>query len=178
MILGLTGPNGAGKGEVAKYLQEKGFTYYSCSDIIREECTKRGLEHSRENLIAVGSEVREKFGPAILAKRIMEKIKNKKGNVIVDSIRNPAEVVELKKLPNFILVMVDAPIKLRFERIKIRGRVENARTLEEFKALEDSEKSDDPAKPQLHKVFAMVDKKIINEGTMEALHQKIEHLLS
>ena len=178
IILGLTGPNSAGKGEVAKYLIEKKcFIYHSCSDVIREECTKKGLEHSRENLIAVGNELREKFGPAILAKQIMEKIKNKKGNVIVDSIRNPAEVVELKKLPNFILVMVDAPMELRFERAKARGRVENAETLEAFNALEESEKSDDPAKQQLHKVFAMADKKIVNEGTMEALHQKIETIL-
>ena len=60
MIIGLTGKNAAGKGEVAEYLKKKGFVYYSLSDVIREEATEKGLEHSRENLINLGNELRKK----------------------------------------------------------------------------------------------------------------------
>ena len=44
MLIGLTGRNAAGKGEVAKHLQTKGFQYYSLSDVIRDEIRSRGQE--------------------------------------------------------------------------------------------------------------------------------------
>ena len=62
MIIGLTGKNASGKGEVANYLKTKGFVYYSLSDVLREEATKRGLEHTRDNLINLGNELRKKYG--------------------------------------------------------------------------------------------------------------------
>jgi hypothetical protein len=55
MLIGLTGRNAAGKGEVAKYLQTKSFYYYSLSDAIRDELRSRKLEVSRESLIQVGN---------------------------------------------------------------------------------------------------------------------------
>ena len=70
MIIGLCGKNASGKGEAANYLITKRFVYYSLSDIIREEATKRGLQHSRENMITLGNELREKSGPSCLAKLI------------------------------------------------------------------------------------------------------------
>ncbi len=66
-IIGLTGPNAAGKGEAARFLREKGYAYHSLSDVVREEATARGLDHSRENLIRVGNELRQTFGAGILA---------------------------------------------------------------------------------------------------------------
>ena len=44
MLIGLTGRNAAGKGEVARYLQKKSFYYYSLSDVIREDIRSRGQE--------------------------------------------------------------------------------------------------------------------------------------
>ena len=78
MIIGLTGKNAAGKGEVANYLKTKGFIYYSLSDAIRKEATKRGLEHSRNNLINLGNELRKNFAPSYLAEQINKKISEHK----------------------------------------------------------------------------------------------------
>ena len=74
-IIGLTGTNGAGKGEVAAFLKRMGYTYFSLSDLVREELRKKENEVTRNNLIKMGNELREKFGPDILAKRIMKKVK-------------------------------------------------------------------------------------------------------
>ena len=41
MIIGLTGKNGSGKGEVVNFLTQAGFVPYSLSDILREELKKR-----------------------------------------------------------------------------------------------------------------------------------------
>ena len=43
-LIGLTGTNGAGKGEVAAYLMKKGYAYVSLSDEIRDELRRQGKE--------------------------------------------------------------------------------------------------------------------------------------
>ena len=85
MLIGLTGRNAAGKGEVAKYLQTKSFYYYSLSDAIRDELRARKLEVSREALIQVGNELRQRFGPSVLADRIVE-LTQPDRNYVIDSI--------------------------------------------------------------------------------------------
>ena len=52
MLIGLTGHNASGKGEVAKYLESKSFYYCSLSDVIRDEIRRRGQSPSRDNMIA------------------------------------------------------------------------------------------------------------------------------
>src|SRR5438552_1897783 len=65
-VIGLTGPNAAGKGEAAAYLVRRGYAYHSLSDIVREEAAARGLSHSREDLIRVGNDLRIAGGPGAL----------------------------------------------------------------------------------------------------------------
>ena len=53
LVLGLTGPNAAGKGELAAYLSEQGFQVHSLSDIVREAAAAEGLPPEREHLIRI-----------------------------------------------------------------------------------------------------------------------------
>lgn len=175
MIIGLTGPNGSGKGEVARYLESKGFTYLSLSDVVREEAARRGLEATRKNLIRIGNDLRRHYGPAILAKRIRKKISNK---TVVDSIRNPHEVEELKKEKDFFLISIEAPLELRFQRCLERGRIGDARTLEEFQMREEIENSEDASCQQIEECMKRADHVIMNKGTMEELYKKVQDLLS
>src|SRR5205823_13562960 len=103
MLIGLTGRNASGKGEVAKYLEKKSFYYYSLSDVIREEVRKRGHAMTRETLIDTGNELRQKNGPGVLAQRILTKVEDDK-NYVIDSIRNASEVEALRAARNFKLV--------------------------------------------------------------------------
>ena len=182
MILGLTGKNASGKGEAANYLKTKGFVYYSLSDIIREEATKRGLEHSRDNLISLGNELREKFEASYLAQQISNRItaqlkQNRKINFIIDSIRSPHEAKELMKNRDFTLVGIDAPIELRFKRLLERNRLGDAKTLEEFKKQEQRENLKSETNQQLDRTFGMAKKVIVNNGPLEEFHKKIDDLL-
>ena len=183
MILGLTGKNASGKGEAANYLKSKGFVYYSLSDMIREEATKRNLEHSRENLIELGNELREKYGPGCLAQKINNEMNNckkifqKKKFFVIDSIRSPHEVNELKKNKSFLLIGIDAPIELRFNRLRERNRVGDAKTFEEFKQQEQRENLKSDINQQLDATFGMAKKVIVNYGSLEELHKKIDKLL-
>src|SRR5579864_8157697 len=128
MLIGLTGRNAAGKGEVARYLQRKSFYYYSLSDAIRDEVRSRGDEPTRERLIVVGNELRQRFGSSILAERILAKIEDDK-HYIIDSIRNPAEVEAFRAAKHFKLVRVEAPAQVRFHRILSRQRESDPTTL-------------------------------------------------
>ena len=44
MIIGLTGKNGSGKGEVAEFLKKRGYTYFSLSDEIREVMKEKKMK--------------------------------------------------------------------------------------------------------------------------------------
>jgi len=182
MLIGLTGKNAAGKGVAANYLKSKGFLYYSLSDIVREEATKIRLEHSRDNLINLGNKLRQEFGPNYLAhetdNRIKQQLrKNKNQNFVVDSIRNSFEARELMKNKNFVLLGIDAPIELRFERLLKRDRLGDAKTLKEFKQQEQRENLKSSTNQQLDATFKMAEKVILNDGSLEKLHEKIDSLL-
>lgn len=173
MIIGLTGKNGSGKGEVAEFLKSSGFIYHSLSDMIREEIKNRGREITRENLIAMGRELRTQGGPSVLADLILGKLDVDK-NYIVDSIRNPAEVRTLKKRKDFYLIHVDADQKIRFERVKARERENDPKDFKTFVKLEEMElSSQDPAAQQLIETAKLSDVIIANNETIEILRNKV-----
>jgi len=173
-FVGLTGTNGAGKGEAAAFLIKKGYAYFSLSDVIREKLKEEGLEASRDNLIRKGNDLRKQGGPDILARLVMEKVRNR---AVIDSIRNPKEVEYLKGQAGFILLALVAPAALRFERVQKRGRNESASTLDAFIKKEAQERSDNPDAQQLDRCLAMADRTIVNDGPLEELHRKLEELL-
>ncbi len=182
MIIGLTGKNAAGKGEIAKHLQNKGFVYFSLSGALRDEATRQGLDHSRDTLIKLGTEMREKHGNGILAKRINEKIsslKNQdKNNFVVDSIRNPGEIEELRKNDRFILIAVHTDAKIRFERLLKRRRLGDAKTFKEFLEHENKENNNKGAGQQLDKCIDMADTIINSNGTIEEANKDMDLYLS
>ncbi len=172
--IGLTGTNGSGKGAAAEYFIQKGYVYFSLSDVIREELRKNGIEPTRDNLIRMGNKLRSSGGADFLARKVMEKIKSK---AVIDSIRNPEEVRFLKNQKNFILLAIDADVKLRYERVKKRGRDESAATLQEFIEKEDEEKTTNPRHQQLHTCLEMADFTVLNEGSLEDLYNILEKFL-
>ena len=177
MIIGLTGKNGSGKGEVAAYLKERSFELASLSDALRDELKRRGLASSRENLIAVGNELRARYGPGVLAERILAALAEHRHHV-VDSIRNPGEVEVLRRRPDFKLLCVRAPLALRFQRSQARGRLGDGATLEAFARLEEEELDRGaPERQRLDRVEELADAVIENDGTLEQLHQRLGELL-
>lgn len=177
MLIGLTGRNAAGKGEVARYLSNKSFYYFSLSDILREEVRSRNLEVKREILIDIGNELRRQYGPAVLAERTLAKIEADK-NYVIDSIRNPWEVTAFRnsRFP-FKLVFVDAPLEMRFERSVGRGREGESADFEKFKELESREEVGDIHSQNLVDVEAMADSKLMNDGSLEQLSKRIDDLV-
>jgi len=177
MIIGLTGKNGSGKGEVARFLKERGFEYLSLSDVLREEVKRRGKSLTRAQLILAGNELRKKFGPDILAKRVLEHIDTDK-NYVIDSIRHPSEAKALKSRNGFVLLNITASPRIRFERLKKRRRESDPKTFREFVKLEQTEaKSSIKSDQQLNQTLKLADHTVSNTGTLEAFQSKITKIV-
>ncbi len=189
MIIGITGKNGAGKTKVAEYLSKKGFFNYSLSDRIREEATKRRLEHSRSNLTKLGNDLRKKFGFGYLARQINKKIDYTKASskklvriknenfFVIDSVRSPYEVRELRKNDDFFLVGISAPTETRFKRLLKRNRLGDAKTLEEFEKQEQIENLNKGYNQQLDLTISLANKIITNDSTLEKLYSEVKKLV-
>ncbi|HQO21354.1 MAG TPA: AAA family ATPase [Acidobacteriota bacterium] len=175
IVVGLTGPNAAGKGLVADFFVRKGFLYHSLSDAVREEALKRGLTTSREHLIITGRSLREEFGLSILASRTFEKLS---GRDIVDSFRHPEEVRFFRENAfAFLLLGVDAPQEMRYERARKRSRGgDSISTFEEFRKKEEEENGQG-AGQQLGATFALADIVVVNDGKREDLDARLEPIL-
>jgi dephospho-CoA kinase len=173
-VVGLTGPNASGKGEVAKFLQSLGWSVHSLSDVVREAATAAGLDHTRDNLIATGIRLREQGGPGVLARRTLDRLV---GRCVVDSIRGPGEVEVLRSLPRFVLLGIDAPIALRFERSRDRGRAGDGATLEEFRQKESRENSATSTGQQLQATLALADRVVANDASLDVLHARVRAAL-
>lgn len=187
MYIALTGYMGTGKGEISKKLQEQGYKYISLSNIVRTETEKRGLEQTRENLQNVGNDLRKTYGPGILAIRVRETIENEEGEAlgtgkwIIDGVRNPIEVSELKKIPKSFLLATTASEKTIIGRILSRARQGEQNTTEEEiieKLKKESGVGENENGQQVQKCIELADHLIINEGTLEDLEKKLEHFIS
>jgi dCMP deaminase len=177
MIIGLTGKNASGKGEVAKFLQTRGFHFYSLSDVLRDELKRKHLTPTRDHLTRVGNELREKYGPSILAERIMKKLAESQ-NYVVDSFRNPAEVEAFRQRPDYVLWAVTARPEIRLKRIKARAREKDPVTLKHFIAVEKREaKNADPNKQAIDACEKLANSRIKNDGSLGQLHAQLTKLL-
>lgn len=175
IVLGITGRNCAGKDSVADLLEARGFERHSLSDAIREELRQRGEAIDRPALIALGRELREAEGPAVLAERMKRMIRT--ARVTLVSVRSPAEVTSLRELDGFRLWNVHADTEVRFAREVGRDREAAVQDLERFRELEAVEDTDDPNAQQLAATIALADTTIENNGTLEDLEREVERFL-
>ncbi len=176
MIIGLTGKNASGKGEVAAYLKERGFVFYSLSDVLRAELKRAGKGPTRDNLIWLGNKLRNEMGPSVLADKILDWLEDDR-HYVIDSFRNPEEVIAFRRTKEFVLISVEASAKARFERIQTRGREGDTKNYKEFVKHEIIEASNaDPTKQNLDACAKMADNHVANNGTLARLHASLNKL--
>lgn len=177
LVIGITGLHATGKDTAANYLKTKGFVHVSLSQIIRAEARRRGIGTSREDLIKFGNELRALRGPGVLAELAIERFRAA-DKIVVTSIRSVGEVKHLRKSGRFVLVELTADPEVRLRRLKKRGRKdERSITVEEMLRREQLENSSDPNAMQLHKVIAMADNIIDDNGSKEALYKRLDAFL-
>jgi dephospho-CoA kinase len=179
MIIGMTGSIAAGKETLTDSLIKKGFIYFETSKLLKEELKRRGNEITRSNMQDLGDELREKHGPGAFMKMLLEKTEPGK-DYIFDSLRNAGEVEFLRNnAEKFILIAVDAPKRIRFQRILARGKPSDPKTWEEFSKVDDRDFFDqnNPLGQQISKCMELADIKLINDSTLEEFQKKIKEVM-
>lgn len=178
MIIGITGPIASGKSVLVEMLIERGFVYLEISEEVRKEAEKLGVAIERKALQDLGNAMREKYGNGYWAERAISRIEKGK-NYVIAGIRNPGEIEVLKRLGEFRLIGIEAPLERRLQWILARKKDSDPKTIEEIKAIDARDRGVGEASSgqQSAKCFEMADVYIQNEGTFEDLGKKISELL-
>lgn len=176
VAIGIVGLPASGKGTIADYLQKKyNAEKFRFSDPLFETLRFYSLSETRDNLIKVSEALRGAFGEDLLSHALAGKVKKSNAEVIViDGVRRESDIVALKTLPGFHLVGIDADVKLRYERAKIRAEKpeEATMTFEDFLANE-KRSTEVSAKALLEKTEIVFD----NNGDADALYVQIDAYL-
>jgi len=176
LIIGLVGPAGCGKGTVADILQkEHGAGYVRFSAILSTILDALALDKSRDEFVRLSEVLRKEFGEDILSHAVVRQtLLSDKEIVVVDGIRRLEDIMAFEPLPQFVLIGVDAPAEIRFERMKKRGEkaTESDMTWEQFQREEQA-----PTETTIPAVMKRATITLDNSGTQEELVKKIEAFL-
>ena len=174
ILIGTTGMPGAGKDTVREVIQKLGFQVIVMGDEVRSEAKRRGLDITPENLGKIMLEMRRVEGPAVIAKRCIQKIKSMDSPfILIDGIRSLHEVEEFRRIfPDFKVLAIHASPKTRFKRLLRRGREDDPKSWEDFMKRDMRELS-----VGLGNVIATADYMLVNEGTKGELEENLMRLL-
>lgn len=177
--IGIVGPIGSGKGVMSTYLMQRfGFTSFSLSSIVHAELEKRKIKtYTRQTLQDIGDDLRKKFGSDYLAQKSIEILDhNGIKKVLIDGIRNPAEVTYLQTLPHFILVGVTAKREIRYKRILKREKPWDPKNWQEFLEVDkrDSGLLQSSSGQQVGKSVKMANYILSNNTSLEYFYKKID----
>lgn len=178
MIIGVTGTLAAGKGTIVEILVEKGFKHYSARWFIIREMEKRSLPINRDNMVVVANDLRQQNSPSYIAEELYKIARSEGGNVVIESLRTPGEIISLRDKEDFHMLSVDADPKLRYTRMLERGSETDNVSFEKFMYDEKLEMENiDPAKQNIKKCIEMSEIKLENNGSIEDLKEKVEKVL-
>ncbi len=173
---------------------ERGFQnhHISFTDVLRDECVRRGVECNRENYTNIANALRSEFGSDILAERIVEKVQGVQAQqqasrlFVLEAVRNPREADLFRsRLGNgFALVGITAPRELLIERIRTRKRLDEQPGVMDSRAaaeaLLDREWGVNQPETGLRvgDCLAVSDFLIDNSGDLQSLEMQVRRLLA
>ena len=178
--IGLTGRMASGKGEAVRILKNYGLRYISLSDIVRREAAKIHPTLDRGQMQDLGNRLRAQGGAGVLGRMVRELIEAAEpGPWVIDGIRNPAEVMELRKMAGFFLLGIESHIDAILARLKKRGRPTDVVNEAELRAVLEREwgRSEPEDGQQVGPTMDMADFLIDNNGSLPQLEASLEALL-
>lgn len=173
-IIALVGLAGSGKSSAVEYLTEKGFPKIYFGGVIYKAMDEAGIEKTWDNQQKFREEIRRREGKDFVIKRVIKNIYDLinagQNKIVLDGLYTWSEYKFLKhEFPGQVVVIaIVTPKYLRYQRMA--KRIERPMQPHEvdqrdWSEIENLEKGGP---------IAIADYFIINDGSLEQLHQKID----
>ena len=178
-IIGVTGMPGSGKSEFARFAEELGYQTVVMGDVVRAKVVEEGFEPTPEMSRKYMIKLREDLGETAVAHLTCLTIKNLKQQgihkIIIDGIRSQAEVTYFKNQLNndFLIVAIHVDPRLRYDRLKLRGRKDAPQTEKDFQL-----RDEDELKLGLGETIAFSNYVIPNNNALESFREQSLSLLN
>ena len=172
VVIALVGLPGSGKSEAAALLEKKGFTRIRFGDSTDAEIEKRGLPPGEESEKHIREDLRKEIGMHAYAFLNLSRIKEAKGDVVIDGMRSLEEYEYLREeLADLVVIALYVPQQIRYERLEKR----KVRPI----TKEESKKRDIAEIEQLNIMgpIAHANYTIINDAAINDLEKKIDTIL-
>lgn len=179
MLIGITGTIGAGKGTVVAECVKRGFKHFSVSDFLAKEAVQRNLPLDRTTSRIIANELRSVNGQNLI-QQVYEIafLDIEKGvSVVIESLHTKAEVDFMHEMQG-VVISVDAPLPLRYERVQKRFEIKDIGTYEQF--LDEQTRqlaSANPDENNLLVAMKTADFHLTNEGSLEELSSAVSDIL-
>lgn len=181
IIIAMTGTSGSGKGTIVELLTEKHqFQHFSFREFLVKEIVARKLPVNRDTMREVGNELRTQHGGEYIAYMLLKEARESGKNAVLESVRAPFEINFFGLESDVSLLAIDAPIKLRYQRVHARGTETDNVTEEEFILQEQKEmENTDPAKQNLRYCIneTPIENRIWNDQSVAVLEHKLNIIL-
>ena len=173
-IIALVGLAGSGKSSAVEYLTEKGFPKIYFGGVIYKAMDEAGIEKTWDNQQQFREEIRRREGKDFVIKRVIKNIHDLinagQNKIVLDGLYTWSEYKFLKhEFPGQVVVIaIVTPKYLRYQRMA--KRIERPMQPHEvdqrdWSEIENLEKGGP---------IAIADYFIINDGSLEKLHKKID----
>jgi len=177
LIVTLVGMTGAGKSACVEYLEQKGYPSVYFGGITMSEVKRRGLEVNETNEKIVREELRASEGKDVMAKRIAAEIDHLANagqtHIVADGLYSWSEYTYFKEKfgYNAVIIAIAAPRHLRHERLQHRS-VRPFSSADAIRREKNEIENIEKGGP-----IANADFTIVNDGSLEDLHKKLDSVL-
>lgn len=163
------GPSAAGKDTVVDRISlMTGAEVISTSKQVRKLAQESGMVNpNRNELQKFANLMREQYGEDLFAKSAAEEAENVDGKfLLVNGVRNPAEINVFK---NPLVIGVDAPREVRFQRTLQRSGPSDPKTWEDFLVCDELEKGSIDGKKGQQNLQCLSKAEVVIQNTSSSI---------
>jgi len=176
LVVGLVGTAGSGKDTAASYIKRKyKAEEFRFSYLLVKALEIFNIEVSRDNLAWLMNILKKKYGKDVLTKAMKKTIRetSRRPVIVMNGLRLPPDYELLRSFRRNILVFLDAPPEVRWQRVcKRKEKSDDNVSFEEFKKLISGENE-----RYIAKIGKKADYIIINDAGIHKFRRQIDKVM-
>jgi dephospho-CoA kinase len=164
LVVCTAGLKGSGKSLLSEVASGLGYHVVSLGDVVRAELMKNHREVSDSEIRSFSVEIRCRMGPAAVAALSVELVRPEWSKVMFDGLRSIDEYRFYKqRYGECVLIAVHASPRTRFNRLRMRARADDPKTLQEFEQRDDAELA-----LGIGSLMVLADYHLVNDGVSQS----------